>query len=376
LISSNAIVTAAHCIHNKNDQHVRQANEIIVKLGKFDLSIDNEIGSLETKPKKIILHPNWNSTAYEYDSDIAMIILENKVPDRSKTIFPICLWEKRAEPIENSGVVVGWGESESSIGGHELKPRQLEVFIRTNEDCFLKNHRFALISSKNTFCAGKNMHSGPCRGDSGSGMFTRSRDGSTWFLRGLVSASFLTNGNCDISQDAIFTNVLKFVNWIKQTARNNNIQLPQPEQIEMNQRTDMSARKEIFCFFEGWAEGREGDGAFNLYDFKPELCTTAVYLLANLEGDNLKSVNPWQELEDNGGQNLYKRFTGLKQTHPHLRTLLAVGGWVDGSEKYSQLAENSIRRKRFAQNSAVFLKKYGFDGLHFHWEHPAHRGLY
>ena len=88
----------------------------------------------------------------------------------------------------------------------------------------------------------------------------------------------------------------------------------------------------------------------------------------------MKSVNPGQEEDGAGKQNLYKRFTNLKRSHPHLRTLLAVGGWIDGSEKYSLLAADAVRRSNFARNSAAFLKKYNFDGLHFHWEHPAHRG--
>lgn len=197
-------------------------------------------------------------------------------------------------------------------------------------------------------------------------------------MRGIVSASFIANGQCDVSNDALYTNVLNFGDWIRSIAKAANVELPQtsgnlpPMRIEPVDRT--RSLKEIFCFFESWAEGREGDGAYNLYDFKPELCTTAVYLLANLDGDNLKPINPWIELDNDGGQNLYKRFNDLKKTNPQLRTLLAVGGWVDGSEKYSQLAGNANRRRNFARTSAAFLKKHGFDGLHFHWEHPAHRG--
>lgn len=177
---------------------------------------------------------------------------------------------------------------------------------------------------------------------------------------------------CDISQDAVFTNVFKFVEWIAQVAASTASVLPQPAQKLPDNRKKLS--KEIFCFYESWAEGREGDGSFSLYDFKPELCTTAVYMLALLDGDTLKPNNPWLETADNGGQNLYGRFNGLKVQYPKLRTVLAIGGWVEGSEKYSQLAASSIRRKNFARNAAGFLKEFGFDGIHFHWEYPAFRG--
>ena len=177
---------------------------------------------------------------------------------------------------------------------------------------------------------------------------------------------------CDVSQDAIFTNVFKFIEWIVQVAATTSSVLPQQPQKTPENRKKLS--KEIFCFYESWAEGREGDGSFSLYDFKPELCTTAVYMLALLDGDILKPNNPWLELSDNGGQNLYGRFNDMKIQYPNMRTVMAIGGWVEGSEKYSKLAASSIKRKKFAQNAADFLKKYGFDGIHFHWEHPAHRG--
>lgn len=152
----------------------------------------------------------------------------------------------------------------------------------------------------------------------------------------------------------------------------------EPTQVESAIESASSAanlgRKEIFCFFESWAEGRGGKGAFTLSDLKPELCTTLVFLHAELDGDNLKSINPVQQLDENGGRRLYRRFTNLKKKHPHLRPLLSIGSWNEGSVKYSELSADPERRKRFAENSVKFLKKYGFDGLHVHWEYPAHRG--
>jgi chitinase len=355
----------------------------VVKIGRFDLSQIFERGSVVSYPSEIVIHPEWKSWTKNFDSDIALILLEQKI-QISDAIFPICLSSKTVEaPKESNGIIVGWGKREGSPKSED-KPRQLEVTIRTNEECFLKNPRFAAISSRNTFCAGKDETSGPCNGDSGSGLFFKASGRSLrWFLKGIISASFITNdGVCDVSDDAIFTNVLNYIEWINEVALSKNVILPQssvvlqPPPSVSTSLGDKSKifNKEIFCFFESWAMGRPGDGSYSLYDFKPELCTTAVYMLAELDVDKLKPLSPSLELTDNGGQNLYRRFTGLKQKHPHLRTLLAIGGWVEGSVKYSQLAADSNKRKRFARNSAEYLKKYGFDGLHFHWEHPAHRG--
>ena len=39
--------------------------------------------------------------------------------------------------------------------------------------------------------------------------------------------------------------------------------------------------------------------------------------------------------------------TGLKNTNPDLKVLLAVGGWNEGSVKYSQMAANRNHRDTF-----------------------------
>jgi hypothetical protein len=46
----------------------------------------------------------------------------------------------------------------------------------------------------------------------GSGLFTR--QGSLWYLRGVISASFLDNGQCDVSKYTIYTNTAMFSDWV------------------------------------------------------------------------------------------------------------------------------------------------------------------
>lgn len=367
-IGSKFIITAAHCIQNKNlnlEVRPKHPTEIIVKLGKYDLSKRYEKGAVDAYVNEIILHPDWKPHEQQYTGDAAILVLESVIQVNS-FIFPICLSNTENIPKGKTGIVVGWGKSESAAA-HENTPKQLEVTVKSNEACFLADPRFAAVSSSTTFCAGKDKMSGPCSGDSGSGLFVQVGVGtsSRYFLRGIVSAGFTKDGFCDVSVDVIYTNVLKVLPWINQVTGSKEINQNAPQPTARRS-------KEIFCFFESWAEGRGGKGAFSLSDLKPELCTTLVFLHAELDGDNLKSINPVQTNDE--GSRLFKRFTGLKKKHPHLKTLLSIGSWNEGSEKYSDLAADSERRKRFAGNSVAFLKKYGFDGLHVHWEYPAHRG--
>ena len=274
------------------------------------------------------------------------------------------MWNNNKERQRKRGSVIGWGKS---VNSGDQTPRHLEVFLRSDSECLSENPRFSAITSENTFCAaGKNSESGPCSGDSGSGLFMRSESG-LWYLRGIVSTGFIENGTCAVSSDVIFTNVLKYSDWINEVTSRYDTEVSSLPEDSSSIIRHKKFEKEIFCFFESWAVGRQGDGAFSFDHLKPELCTTLVFLHADLEDDNLKSINPWQQTASNG-EKLYRKFTDLKRSNPGLKTLLSVGSWNEGSVKYSQLAANSERRKRFARNSAEFLKQYRFDGLHFHWE--------
>lgn len=63
----------------------------------------------------------------------------------------------------------------------------------------------------------------------------------------------------------------------------------------------------------------------------------------------------------------------FKQTHPHLKVSLAIGGWNEGSLKYSNLAADPERRKKFVQNAIEMVRRFGFDGLDLDWEYPTQR---
>lgn len=64
----------------------------------------------------------------------------------------------------------------------------------------------------------------------------------------------------------------------------------------------------------------------------------------------------------------------MKKINPLLKVLAVVGGWNEGSTKYSIMAANAITRKKFIETSLAFLKKHSFDGLDLDWEYPGQRG--
>lgn len=103
--------------------------------------------------------------------------------------------------------------------------------------------------------------------------------------------------------------------------------------------------------------------------------STRAHSFTGLSYDNvIKPLDPWNDLEDNYGKGAMRRFTNLKRQNPDLKTLVAIGGWNEGSIKYSKMAADASARARFVDSVVAFLAKYNFDGLDMDWEYPGSRG--
>ena len=53
----------------------------------------------------------------------------------------------------------------------------------------------------------------------------------------------------------------------------------------------------------------------------------------------------------------YRKMTSLKKDYPHLKVLLAMGGWAERENKnYSVVAESPSRRKAFISSVLEYLR--------------------
>jgi len=134
--------------------------------------------------------------------------------------------------------------------------------------------------------------------------------------------------------------------------------------------------KVVVCYWGTWANYRPKDGKFTPEDIDPTLCTHLIYSFAGLdaEKDAIKPLDPWMDLEEGYALSGYRKATDLKYAYPHLKVTIAIGGWNEGSKKYSEMAADRERRKRFAESVVAFCKEHNFDGLDLDWEYPAKRG--
>ncbi|OCT61941.1 hypothetical protein XELAEV_18047974mg [Xenopus laevis] len=103
LISSNFVLTAAHCVERVN------ASSVIVILGAHKIT-GNHKEEVSVPVKRIIKHHLYNEKAYTFD--IALLELSRHVPF-TDFILPACLPTSPTEFLPgHSCMVTGWGDTE------------------------------------------------------------------------------------------------------------------------------------------------------------------------------------------------------------------------------------------------------------------------
>ncbi|CAG9864903.1 unnamed protein product [Phyllotreta striolata] len=129
--------------------------------------------------------------------------------------------------------------------------------------------------------------------------------------------------------------------------------------------------REIICYWGSWSIYRREIGFFNVSNINTDICTTIVYAFAGLDLNlDLASIDSNADITRGG----FAEFVKLKQKEPCLKTMVAVGGWNEGTRKFSVASSTTESRKNLAQSILKFLVYYGFDGIDIDWEYPTSEG--
>ena len=122
-----------------------------------------------------------------------------------------------------------------------------------------------------------------------------------------------------------------------------------------------------------YAEWAVYDRDYHVWDIPADKITHINYAFADatLNG-GCEIYDSWAAIDKDGGN--YNLLQDLKVSHPHLKTLISLGGWSLSGE-FSDIALTQDRRETFVSDCVDFMIAYGFDGIDVDWEYPGGGGL-
>lgn len=205
--------TAAHCIKPKFTDETLLARDVLAFFGAHDLENYKEPGRFLLTPRMIHVHDHWNPGTSQYEADLSLLEFEKGAIYLNNFVQPICLWFTDNQQSGTVGIVTGWGKSQDGTKIHENEPKLIKVLIQDNNECLPGEPLLASLASSRTFCAGLKNASGVCHGDSGGGLSIQIE--RIYYIKGIVSSSLTDQGQCDISKNAIYTNVPMYRDWIE-----------------------------------------------------------------------------------------------------------------------------------------------------------------
>jgi chitinase len=107
-------------------------------------------------------------------------------------------------------------------------------------------------------------------------------------------------------------------------------------------------------------------GAGEVDKYPIEKLTHIIYSFLHLQGSRLA-------VDDADDDSTIQHLVALKAKYPHLKVMLALGGW-GGCKTCSEVFSSQQGRSEFAESAKELLVKYNADGLDLDWEYPAIEG--
>ncbi|XP_060532656.1 phenoloxidase-activating factor 1-like [Cylas formicarius] len=220
LITTQHVITVAHCVTRRKTNEPLSPNNLVVYLGKYYLTVWKQNPGIQNRQvSKVIVYPKYFPQNFTHD--IAILKLETAC-DITNWVRPVCLWEGASDlqnVVSKLGTVVGWGYDEKGKVSEELTKAHMPIVSQLTCVYSLPDF-YSRFTSVYTFCAGFKNGTSVCNGDSGGGLVLPKPESDpknpVWQIRGLISISVALQNRfrCDSSHYVVFTDVARYMDWV------------------------------------------------------------------------------------------------------------------------------------------------------------------
>lgn len=211
LISESTVLTAAHCLHDANNNEIPAA-QISVVVGEFDLS---SISSrFEISISRTQIHSGYNPVTDVSSNDLALLYLNTPVTDITPLDRVSLSLTEEAIAIEDEVTLLGWGSTVGyayDVSVIPVYPDILQVAtLPLKHDSYCKQAYKSNYDSTAMLCAGKEEGGvDACQGDSGGPLIYN--NGGSWQQIGIVSFG---SGCANAGSPGVYTRVAEYNGWI------------------------------------------------------------------------------------------------------------------------------------------------------------------
>ena len=122
-----------------------------------------------------------------------------------------------------------------------------------------------------------------------------------------------------------------------------------------------AAPRKVVGYFAGWSIYSRG---YQVEEVPADKLTHLNYAFAKVAADGALIT-----CDEHADSINFPKLIVLKNKHPHLKTLISIGGATD-SDGFAPMAANDKKRKRFVSSTIAFIRLHEFDGADLDWEFP------
>ncbi|KAH8327917.1 hypothetical protein KR067_001739 [Drosophila pandora] len=209
LIAPDVVLTAAHCVHNK------QPSTIVVRAGEWDTQTKSEVVPHEDRyVKEIVYHEQFNKGALY--NDVAVLLLESPFTLQSN-IQPVCLPNVGDIFDFERCYATGWGKNKfGKDGEYQVILKKVDLPVVPNQRCEanLRETRLGrhFILDKSFICAGGEKDKDTCKGDGGSPLVCPIKGQANRYKSAGIVAWGIGCGEVNIP--GVYANVAQLRPWI------------------------------------------------------------------------------------------------------------------------------------------------------------------